>query len=91
VHAFHIKQYSNCIDYFTGFFSTSDSVIPGNMGLMDQIEAINWVKRYISYFGGDPNMITIAGHSAGSMSVSLLTMSPKSQSTCLISLKNISQ
>jgi carboxylesterase type B len=65
-----------------GFFSTRDSVIPGNMGLMDQIEAINWVKRYISYFGGDPNTITVGGQSAGSMSVSLLTMSPKSQSAC---------
>uniref|UniRef100_A0A914VTP0 Carboxylic ester hydrolase n=1 Tax=Plectus sambesii TaxID=2011161 RepID=A0A914VTP0_9BILA len=62
-----------------GFFTTRDSSIPGNMGLKDQIEALNWVKRYISYFGGDPNMITIAGHSAGSMSVSLLTLSPVSQ------------
>uniref|UniRef100_A0A914W7W1 Carboxylic ester hydrolase n=1 Tax=Plectus sambesii TaxID=2011161 RepID=A0A914W7W1_9BILA len=62
-----------------GFFSTRDSTIPGNVGLLDQIEAINWVKRYISYFGGDPNSITIGGESAGAMSVSLLTLSPVSQ------------
>ncbi len=47
---------------------------------MDQIEALNWVNRYIAYFGGDPKRITIGGHSAGSMSVSSLTLSPKSQS-----------
>jgi carboxylesterase type B len=47
---------------------------------MDQIEAINWVKRYISYFGGDPNTITVGGESAGGMSSSLLTLSPLSQS-----------
>jgi hypothetical protein len=67
----------------TGFFSTRDSVAPGNYGLHDQIEAINWVKRFISYFGGDPNRITIGGQSAGAMSCSLLTLSPISQSECL--------
>uniref|UniRef100_A0A914WR09 Carboxylic ester hydrolase n=1 Tax=Plectus sambesii TaxID=2011161 RepID=A0A914WR09_9BILA len=59
-----------------GFFSSRDSAAPGNMGMLDQIEALNWVKRYISYFGGDPNAVTIDGESAGGESVSLLTLSP---------------
>uniref|UniRef100_A0A914V565 Carboxylic ester hydrolase n=1 Tax=Plectus sambesii TaxID=2011161 RepID=A0A914V565_9BILA len=46
------------------------------MGILDQIEALNWVKRYVSYFGGDPNAVTIDGQSAGAESISFLTLSP---------------
>ncbi len=48
----------------------------GNYGLMDQIAGLQWVKRNIASFGGDPDNITIVGQSAGSMSVALLQMSP---------------
>ncbi|GFR68028.1 carboxylic ester hydrolase [Elysia marginata] len=59
-----------------GFLSTEDSTMPGNYGLLDQIQAIKWVRDNIANFGGDPNSVTIFGQSAGSSSVSLLMLSP---------------
>ncbi len=48
----------------------------GNFGIHDQIFAIEWVKRNIKAFGGDPTRITIAGQSAGAGSVQCILASP---------------
>jgi len=52
-----------------GFLTTGDDVIPGNNGLKDQVALLQWVKRNIANFGGDPNKVTLTGLSAGGASV----------------------
>jgi len=60
-----------------GFLTFGNDKVSGNMGLRDQAEAIQWVKRNIDFIGGDPNKITIFGQSAGGMSVHAQVLSPK--------------
>ncbi|XP_066996050.2 esterase E4 [Anabrus simplex] len=62
-----------------GFLSAQDSVLRGNYGLKDQVQALRWVKENIASFGGNPDNVTIFGYSAGSTSVILHMMSPMSQ------------
>jgi para-nitrobenzyl esterase len=49
----------------------------GNYAIMDQIAALQWIRRNIAAFGGDPDNVTICGESAGGMSVHILMTSPE--------------
>ena len=50
--------------------------VSGNYGLLDMIAGLEWVKRNIAAFGGDPEKVTIFGESAGGIAVSELCASP---------------
>ncbi|KAK9737842.1 Carboxylesterase family [Popillia japonica] len=54
-----------------GFYSTGDSILPGNYGLKDQAFALQWVQKNIDKFGGNPKSVTLTGSSAGAASVHL--------------------
>ncbi len=54
----------------------SPDKVSGNYGILDQIAALQWVKKNATAFGGDTARITIAGQSAGSISVNALMVSP---------------
>ncbi|VDD87953.1 unnamed protein product [Enterobius vermicularis] len=62
-----------------GFFTTHSDEFPPNLGMLDQVKALEWIKKEISHFGGNPDEITLCGQSNGACSVSAHTLSPVSQ------------
>ncbi|KAF9920874.1 hypothetical protein FBU30_009181 [Linnemannia zychae] len=71
------------INYRLGLFgwfedttSWSRSTVPGNQAFRDMILALQWVKKNIAAFGGDPNRITVFGESAGATSIRAFLSAP---------------
>ncbi|KAL3223154.1 hypothetical protein MRX96_027758 [Rhipicephalus microplus] len=62
-----------------GFLDAGNKEMPGNMGLLDQVMSLRWVKDNIRHFGGDPDMVTLGGQSAGAISVGYHAISPMSK------------
>nr|ANS53404.1 esterase 4 [Sitophilus oryzae] len=60
-------------------FKNESLNVPGNMGLKDQVKALEWVQNNIRYFNGNPDNVTIFGESAGSVSVHYHVLSPLSK------------
>lgn len=64
---------------FFGFLSLETPELPGNMGLWDQNMVLKWVQKNIVHFGGDPDDVTLVGHSSGGISAGMHAMSPHSK------------
>ena len=58
-----------------GFLYLGDGI--ANVGLLDQVAALEWVRENISAFGGDPGNVTVFGESAGAMSIGTLISMPR--------------
>ena len=70
-------EYRTGIMGFIDFFSVeggNEYEESGNLGLLDQVEALRWIQKNIAAFGGNPDNVTIWGESAGAGSVSLLPL-----------------
>ena len=63
----------------SGFFATADNASAGNFGLLDQVQAITFIRENIRGFNGDPEKITLFGPGSGAASAGLLALSPLSR------------
>lgn len=65
-----------------GFFEHIDDGqlnVPPNLGLHDQLRALNWVQQSIASFGGDPDQVTVFGQSAGAISINAMLACPQAK------------
>jgi carboxylesterase type B len=60
-----------------GFLFLDDGI--ANVGLLDQVAALEWVRANIAAFGGDPGNVTVFGESAGAMSIGMLLAMPRAE------------
>ena len=60
-----------------GFLYLGDGDDGANLGLLDQVAALAWVRENIAAFGGDPDRVTVFGESAGAMSIGVLLSMPR--------------
>ncbi|XP_043796963.1 juvenile hormone esterase-like [Apis laboriosa] len=62
-----------------GFFSTASRASPGNYGLKDIVQALRWIQENIRSFDGNPNKVTLWGHSAGAAAIHILALNKKTE------------
>jgi len=62
-----------------GFMSLGTEEVPGNMGTRDQVAALQWIHDNVAGFGGNPDLVTVMGQSAGSMATTFHMYSPLAQ------------
>lgn len=59
--------------------SSAAPQLPGNVAMFDMAVAMNWIKDYISFFGGNPNNIVTMGQGTGASSAMMMGLSPMTQ------------
>lgn len=62
-----------------GYMSSAAPQLPGNVAMFDMAVAMNWIKEYISFFGGNPNNIVTMGQGTGASSAMMMGLSPMTQ------------
>lgn len=75
------------VDYrlgLLGFLNTEDGTVPANNGFKDMILALKWVQRNIAAFGGDPEKITLFGHSTGATAIQVFMLSPATKGSIAV-------
>lgn len=58
-----------------GFLSSGTKELPGNVALWDMVLAVQWVRNYIGFFGGNPYRIVVMGHDTGASSALMVALS----------------